>query len=118
MKKILAALFVALVLNARAAALPDKVRVLSIDLQNTRIETPGTPGSEVSQELRHVLEIADVDLLCVQGAIDWENCERICQLKPGLQVRTCSAFTNTAQVAILARIGAVLSWVDESDGGN
>jgi hypothetical protein len=121
MKKILACLFAlsAVLLNTRAAAaLPDKVRVLSVDLQNTRIEPPGAPGSEVSQELRHILEMADVDVLCVQGATDWENCERICQLKPGLQVLTCSAFTNTPQVAILARVGAVLSWVDETEGGN
>jgi hypothetical protein len=121
MKKTIASLFVLstlVVLSARAAALPDKVRVLALDLQNTRVETPGTPGSELSQELRHILELADVDIICVQGATDWENCERICQLKPGLQVLTCSAFTNAPQVALISRIGAVLSWADESDGGN
>ncbi len=119
MKRTIASLFICLLaLSAQAATLPDKVRVLALDLQNTRIETPGTPGSELSQELRHTLEMADVDIICVQGAIDWENCERICQLKPGLQVLTCSAFTNAPQVAVLSRAGAVLSWADESDGGN
>ncbi len=108
----------ALWLNARAASLPDKLRVFSLDLRNSRVETPGTPGSELSQDLRRILEAADVDIVCVQGAVDWENCERICQLKPGLQVLTCSAFASTPQVAILSRAGAVLSWVDESEGGN
>ncbi len=104
--------------GAKASALPDKLRVLSLDLQNARIEIPGTPGSELSQDLRRVLETADVDVVCVQGAIDWENCQRLAQLRPGLQVLTCSAFTNAAQVAILSRAGAVLSWVDEIEGGN
>jgi hypothetical protein len=106
------------VVQAAAANLSDKLRVLSIDLQDRRVETPGTPGSELSQELRKLLETADVDVICVQGAVDWENCERICQLKPGLQVLTCSAFENAPQVAILARSGAVLSWVDELEGNS
>ena len=107
-----------LLLRVDGATLGDKLRVLSLDLANSRIETPGTPGSELSQELRGLLEKADVDVICVQGAVDWENCERLSKLKPGLQVLTCSAFTNTPQVAILARSTAFLSWVDETESGN
>jgi len=117
-------LFGLLALNGRAAGFAEKVRVLTIDLENARIETPGVPGSELSQELRRFLEMADVDIVCLQGATDWESCEKICKLKPGLRVLTCSAFTAKTgsapvpQVAILARDRAVLSWVEQTSEGS
>jgi len=119
----LAVLFGALALTGRSAGLPEKVRVLTLDLESARIETPGVPGSELSQELRRFLEMADVDLICLQGVTDWETCEKICKLKPGLRVLTCSAFTGKIgdplpQVAILGRDRAVLSWVDEISEGS
>src|ERR1041384_6554945 len=117
-KNFVAGLLFSFILQGQSAGLPDKLRVLSVDLQNARIETPGTPGSELSQELRRLLEMADVDVVCLQGAVDWENCERVCKLKPGLQVLTCSAFPATPQVAILARDRAVLAWVEEAAEGN
>lgn len=110
-------------LNGQSGGLPEKLRVLTIDLENARIEMPGTPGSELSQDLRRLLETADVDVVCLQGANDWESCERICKLKPGLRVVTCSAFESKnpnvpmPQVAILARDRAVLSWVEEIQDG-
>ena len=110
--------------NAVTAALPEKVRVLSIDLGNALIEAPGLPGGETAQELRNLLEKADPDVICLQGANDWESCERIIKLKPGFRIVTCSAFqakdanASAPQVAILARDRAVISWVEEtSDGG-
>src|ERR1043165_575967 len=111
----LVALFCALTLNGFSVGFAEKVRVLTVDLERARIETPGVPGSELSQELRHLLETADVDIVCLQGATDWESCEKICKLKPGLRVLTCSAFTAKSgtgpvpQVAILGRDRAVLS---------
>jgi hypothetical protein len=111
-------------LNVRSGGLPDKLRVLSVDLENALIEMPGVPGGEVAQELRTLLEKADPDVICLQGAIDWESCDRICKLKPGLRVVTCSAFqakTGQAvapQVAILARDRAILSWVEEIPDGS
>ena len=109
-------------LNVYSGGLPERLRVLSLDLENALIETPGTPGGEVAQELRTLLEKADPDLVCLQGVTDWEACDRICKLKPGLRVLTCSAFEKVAgatpQVALLARDRAVISWVEElSDGG-
>lgn len=122
---LVAVLFAAVfTVESRSAALPEKLRVLTVDLENARVETPGAPGSELSQELRKLLETADVDVLCVQGAADWETCERICKFKPGLRVLTCSAFAakpgsaTASQVAILARERAVLAWVDETADGN
>jgi hypothetical protein len=111
-------------LNVLSGGLPDKLRVLSVDLENALIETPGVPGGELAQDLRTLLEKADPDVVCLQGAIDWESCERICKLKPGLRVLTCSAFQakseNAAapQVAILARDRAVISWVEEIPDGS
>ena len=105
--------------NVQSAGLPDKLRVLSVDLQKVLIGTPGVPGGEVAQELRTLLEKADPDVICLQGVTDWETCERICKLKPGLRVLTCSAFPgqtendSRAQVAILARDRAVISWVEQ-----
>ncbi len=111
--------------NTQGAGLPEKLRVLSIDLQNARLQAPGTPGDQLTQELGKLLEKADPDIICVQGATDWENCDTICKLKRGFRVLTCSAFTAksgteaVAQVAILARDKAVLSWVEEiSEGQN
>jgi hypothetical protein len=118
MKKVVFTLLLALAGAVQAASLGEKLRVLSIDLQNARVETPGAPGSELAQELRGLLEKADVDVICVQGARDWENCERICNLKPGLQVLTCSAFEKAPQVGIISRAGAVLAWVDEVEREN
>jgi len=114
----------ALTPNGRSAGFVEKVRVATIDLENARIETPGAPGSELSQELRRFLEMADVDILCLQGASDWESCEKICKLKPGLRVLTCSAFAAKSghgplpQVAILASERAILSWVQETSEGS
>jgi hypothetical protein len=106
------------------AALPEKLRVLTVDLENGLIQTPGLPGGELAQDLRTLLEKADPDIICLQGVTDWESCERICKLKPGLRVLTCSAFptkTDNAaapQVAILARDRAVISWVEEIGDGS
>jgi hypothetical protein len=121
---LVAVVFAAVLALETRAALPEKLRVLTVDLENARVETPGAPGSELSQELRKLLETADVDVLCLQGVADWETCERICKFKPGLRVLTCSAFAakpgsaNAAQVAILARERAILAWVDETADGN
>lgn len=110
--------------KVESAGLPDKLRVLSVDLQKTLIGTPGVPGGEVAQELRTLLEKADPDVICLQGVTDWETCERICKLKPGLRVLTCSAFAgqpeneSRPQVAILARDRAVISWVEQISGDN
>lgn len=105
------------------AGLPEKLRVLSIDLGNASIGTPGLPGGELAQELRSLLEKADPDVICLQGATDWESCERIGSLKPGFRLVTCSAFEAKApgsvapQVAILAKDRATISWVEQiSDG--
>ena len=111
-------------LNVQSGGLPDKLRVLSVDLENALIETPGVPGGEVAQELRTLLEKADPDVICLQGTTDWESCERICKLKPGFRVLTCSAFPARAenaaapQVAILARERAIISWVEEIADGS
>jgi hypothetical protein len=109
-------------LNVDSGGLPERLRVLSVDLENALIETPGTPGGEAAQELRTLLEKADPDVICLQGVTDWETCDRICKLKPGLRVLTCSAFAKggavVPQVALLARDRAVISWIEEiSDGG-
>lgn len=124
-KLILTVVFLATFTAANAhAGLPEKLRVLSIDLGNANIGTPGTPGGEVAQELRSLLEKADPDVICLQGATDWESSERICSLKPGFRLITCSAFdgktpsTAGSQVAILAKDRAPISWVEQiSDGG-
>jgi hypothetical protein len=105
--------------SLQAAALSEKLRVLSIDLGNAAINTPGMPGGEVAQELRGLLEKADPDILCLQGATDWESCERIANLKPGFRLVTCSAFEAKTpngvapQVAIIARDRAPISWVEQ-----
>ncbi|MGZ8921123.1 MAG: endonuclease/exonuclease/phosphatase family protein, partial [Limisphaerales bacterium] len=106
------------------AGLPEKLRVLSIDLGNASIGTPGLPGGEVAEELRSLLEKADPDVICLQGATDWESCERICSLKPGFKLVTCSAFeakapnTVAPQVAILTKDRAVISWVEQIPDGS
>jgi hypothetical protein len=105
--------------NSQSANLPEKLRVLSINLENTLIQAPGVPGGEIAQELRTLLEKSDPDVICLQGVLDWETGERICKLKPGFQVVTCSGFqsqnegTPTPQIAILARDRAAISWVEE-----
>ena len=120
MKKLILLLAsVVLFANSAEAALSEKLRVLSIDLGNAAINTPGMPGGEVAQELRGLLEKADPDVLCLQGATDWETCERIANLKPGFRLITCSAFeakapnTVAPQVAIIARDRAPISWVEQ-----
>jgi hypothetical protein len=111
-------------LNVQSGGLPDKLRVLSVDLENALIQTPGVPGGEVAQELRTLLEKADPDVICLQGTTDWETCDRICKLKPGFRVLTCSAFPGKSeneaapQVAILARERAIISWVEEIADGS
>lgn len=105
--------------QAQAAALPEKLRVLSIDVENSLIEKPGVPGGEVTQNIRTLLENADPDVVCLQGVVDWETAERICNLKPGFRLITCSAFqareenSPAPQVAIIARDRAAISWVEE-----
>jgi hypothetical protein len=137
MKNLLSLLTVVLLasLHSSAAALPEKLRVLSVDLDNSLIENPGVPGGEVAQDLRSLLENADPDVICLQGVLDWETAERVCKLKPGFRVITCSAFqpldsANAAdpataaatappsQVAILARDRALISWVEPIAGQN
>lgn len=121
MKKLLlfvTSIALANLLCARAASLPEKLRVLSVDLDNALIETPGAPGGEVAQQLRTLLENADPDVVSLQGVLDWETADRICKLKPGFRVITCSAFeakdaaTPASQVAIIARDRAMISWVE------
>ncbi len=105
--------------NSQSATLPEKLRVLSINLENTLLQAPGVPGGEIAQELRTLLEKSDPDVICLQGVRDWETGERICKLKPGFQVVTCSGFQSKGegapapQIAILARDRAVISWVEE-----
>ena len=79
--------------NGRTAGLPEKLRVLSVDLENALIQRPGVPGGELAQDLRTLLEKADPDVICLQGAIDWESCDRICKLKPGLRVLEVAGFS-------------------------
>jgi hypothetical protein len=111
-------------LYTSAAGLPEKLRILSVDLGAINSQEMGKAGSAFNQELQKLLEKADPDIVCLQGATDWETCDNICKLKQGLRVITCSAFSskpdNTVtppQVAILARDRAVLSWVDEISEG-
>lgn len=106
-------------LQTQGAGLPEKLRVLSVDLENTLLEAPGAPGGQVAQQLRTLLENADPDVVCLQGVMDWETGERVCALKPGLRLITCSAFESptgaspSGQVAVLARDRALISWVEE-----
>jgi hypothetical protein len=121
MKKIILIIALALLTasHVNAAALSEKLRVLSIDLENALIETPGVPGGEIAQHVRTLIENADPEIICLQGVLDWESAERICKLKPGFRLITCSAFqskdenTPAPQVAILGRDRATISWVEE-----
>jgi hypothetical protein len=101
--------------TTHAAQLADKVRVLSCDLASIAIETPAA-----SAELKLLLEKANPDIVFLQHVADWETCDRICKLRPGLRVVTCSAFATepSSQVAILARDKAALAWTDETSTGN
>jgi hypothetical protein len=107
--------------NSFSGALPEKARVLTIDLQNHRLQSVG--ADETSAQLQQLLQKSKPDLVCVQGALDWENCEQLAKLSSGMRVLTCSAFTadagkpRPAQVAILARERASLSWVQELPAG-
>src|SRR5690348_16801442 len=112
-------LFIAILIPARAANLSEKLRAISCDLSTLSLQSP----NNVSAELKKLLDKADPDVVFLQGALDWETCERICKLRPGLNVITCSAFPAqpitaiAPQVAILARDKAVLSWVEEFSSG-
>ena len=105
--------------TSQSATLPEKLRILSVNLENALIQSPGVPGGEIAQELRTLLEKSDPDVICLQGVLDWETGERICKLKPGFHVVTCSGFqsqtegTAAPQIAILARDRAAISWVEE-----
>lgn len=106
----------------QAAAMPEKLRVLSVDLGNVAIVTEGS-GSEATHGLKQWLDKADPDVICLQGVRDWETSARVAELRPGFRVLICSGFTvpdagaMTPQVAILAKDRAILSWVEElSDG--
>src|SRR5436190_458825 len=80
--------------TAHAAKLPEKIRVLSCDL--------GAAGATVSPELKTLLDKADPDIVFLQHVADWEACDQICKLRPGLRVLTCSSFSNgRGEVAIL-----------------
>ena len=106
---------------AQAAAMPEKIRVFSLDLGNAAITTEGS-GNEATHALKQWLDKADPDIICLQGVRDWDTSARIAELRPGMRVLVCSGFTAdnapaTPQVAILARDRAILSWVEElSDG--
>ena len=111
---------IGLLAPTRAANLSEKLRAISCDLSTLSLQSP----TNVSGELKKLLDKADPDIVFLQGALDWETCERICKLHPRLNVVTCSAFpgqpiTSIApQVAILARDKAILSWVEEFSPGN
>ena len=95
-----------LVVATQAAKLPEKIRVLSCDLA-------AAGANDVSSELKSLLDKADPDIVFLQHAADWEACDQICKLRPGLRVLTCSSFsTGRGEVAILARDKAMLSWSD------
>lgn len=107
-------------LTTEAAKLPEKLRVLSCDLNALAIQNPTGNDKDAATELKRLLDKADPDIVFLQRVTDWETCDRICKLRPGLRVLTCSAFTPepNSQVAILARDKAILSWVDEISSGN
>jgi hypothetical protein len=104
--------FIALALVVSAAnsraAFSEKLRVLSCEFVSA--------DKYDHADFKTLLNKADPDVVLIQGVADWEACERICQLRPGLRVLTCSAFPNASQVAILARDKAVLSWITEVNG--
>ena len=107
---------------AQGGAMPEKLRVFSVDLGNTPIVTAGS-GNEATHALKQWLDKADPDVICLQGVLDWETSARIAELRPGFRVLICSSFTaeegmqGTPQVAILAKDRAILSWVEELSGG-
>jgi len=112
-----------LALTARAARLPEKLRFLSCDLTGVTIQMLDGSANDASTELKRLLDKADPDIVFVQHVADWETCERIAKLRPGLRVLTCSAFSTqvgatASQTAILARDKAILSWVDEISAGS
>ncbi|HEY6227088.1 MAG TPA: hypothetical protein VI282_08205 [Verrucomicrobiae bacterium] len=102
----------------QAAQLAEKIRVLSCDVASVAIQPPGAAGKDVSGALKELLEKADPDIVFLQHVADWETCERICKLRPGLRVLTCSAFENDGQVAILSRDKAALTWSAEISSGD
>ena len=93
--------------NSRAA-FAEKLRVLSCEFVSA--------DKYDHADFKALLNKANPDVVLIQGVADWEACDRICKLQPGLRVLTCSAFEKASQVAILARDKAVLSWVGEADG--
>jgi hypothetical protein len=120
---LLIALTFAAAFTTQAAKLPEKLRVLSCDLNALAIQNPTGVDKDIATELKRLLDKADPDIVFLQRVADWETCDRICKLRPGLRVLTCSAFSSPSpggegQVAILARDKAILSWVDEISSGN
>lgn len=105
-----------------AGAMPEKLRVLSVDLGNVAVITEGS-GNEATHGLKQWLDKADPDIICLQGVRDWETSARVAELRPGFRVLVCSGFTApddraaTPQVAILAKDRAILSWVEELPDG-
>ena len=67
------------IFTASAAKLPEKIRVLSCDLA-------AAAPSDLSSELKALLDKADPDVVFLQHAADWEACDQICKLRPGLRV--------------------------------
>jgi hypothetical protein len=113
----LAACFQAL--TTPAAKLPEKLRLLSCDLGGLAIQAPTGSANDPATELKRLLDKADPDVVFLQRVADWDTCERIARLRPGLRVLTCSGFSGASgQVSVLARDKAVLSWVDEIADGN
>jgi hypothetical protein len=95
-----------LAVTTQAAKLPEKIRVLSCDLA-------AAGANVVSPGLKALLDKADPDVVFLQHVADWEACDQICKLRPGLRVLTCSSFSNgRGEVAILGRDKAMLSWSD------
>ena len=102
----------ALAVSSRAAVIPEKFRILSMDLNEARIAMEGATD-EVTQGVQQMLNRADPDIICLQGVRDWETSERVAEMRPGFRVLICSGFataeeggSGTAQVAIQS-----LTWV-------
>src|SRR6478609_7709597 len=91
---LLIALIFAAASTAQGAKLPEKLRVLSCDLNALAIQTPTGADKDVATELKRLLDKADPDIVFLQRITDWETCDRICKLRPGLRVLTCSAFSS------------------------
>ena len=102
------ALAVCLLSASSQAAFSEKLRVLTCEFVSA--------DKYDHADFKNLLNKADPDVVLIQGVANWEACDLICKLRPGLRVITCSAFENAPQVAILARDKATLSWIVESNG--